>query len=55
VRLVARGAHPEAIHREGLEFIESDGTRRRVCEVAASDGPAHLGVQDLVVLGVKAR
>lgn len=52
VSAVARGATLEAIREHGLR-ISSAGNSSRI-PIAASDDPRTLGVQDLVVLAVKA-
>lgn len=51
VSVVARGAHLAAIRRDGLT-VETTETRFTV-PVAASDDPADLGVQDIVIVSVK--
>lgn len=53
VSVVARGAHLAAIREKGLALEDRSG-RRTVVEVAASDDPAALGPQDLVIFAVKA-
>lgn len=53
VSLVARGAHLAAIREIGLT-IESGGETFVVRNLRASDNPADLGVQDYVILAVKA-
>ena len=50
VSVIARGAHLEAIKRDGLRLIEEDGCDFAV-EVAATDKIRNLGVQDCVILG----
>ncbi len=52
VGLVARGPHLAAIRADGLTLLEA-GLRRTV-RPAASDDPAALGVQDYVVVTLKA-
>jgi 2-dehydropantoate 2-reductase len=52
VSVVARGAHLAAIRRDGL--ILQDKTGRRRAPVRATDDPATLGHQDVVVIGLKA-
>jgi 2-dehydropantoate 2-reductase len=52
VAAVARGATLEAIRARGLR-VESDGGAT-VARIAATDDPASLGAQDLVVVAVKA-
>lgn len=51
VSLVARGAHLAAIRASGLTLLH--GEVRHNVRLAASDNPAHLGVQDLVVIAMK--
>ncbi|MGF6572639.1 2-dehydropantoate 2-reductase [Paraburkholderia sp. GAS333] len=51
VGVVARGATLAALQRDGLRLIEGDVTR--TVKVNASEKPADLGVQDLVVVAVK--
>ncbi len=50
--VVARGATLAALQADGLRLHE--GGQEHVAQVKASDDPAALGVQDLVVLAVKA-
>jgi len=52
VSLVARGAHLEAINRKGLRLRMGD--QEIVANVPASDDPATLGVQDYVIVTLKA-
>ena len=52
VSVVARGAHLEAIRNGGLR-LDYDG-RRISTKVGASDDPADLGAQDVVIVSVKA-
>jgi 2-dehydropantoate 2-reductase len=52
VSLVARGAHLEAIERNGLRL--RSGGEEIVAKVPASDDPATLGVQDYVIVTLKA-
>lgn len=51
--LVARGATLAALRRVGLRLTRPDGSPVQVA-VRASDQPSNLGVQDLVILAVKA-
>ena len=51
VSVVARGATLTALQREGLRLIEGGVTHG--VKVNASEQPAYLGVQDLVVVAVK--
>jgi 2-dehydropantoate 2-reductase len=53
VSVVARGATLEAIGQHGLRLKEGD--RTLAAPVRASASPAELGVQDLVVIAVKAQ
>src|ERR1700709_751014 len=50
--VVARGAHREAIKARGLTLIAGD--RKIVAKVKASDKPADLGRQDIVISTLKA-
>ena len=52
VSVVARGATLDALHEHGLRLKENGETH--AVRVQASDKPATLGVQDLVVVAVKA-
>lgn len=52
VSVVARGATLEALNNHGLRVV--NGTDTRSAAVQASADPAALGVQDLVVIAVKA-
>ncbi len=52
VSLVARGPTLEALNQHGLRVLSNTGTRSAA--VRASASPAKLGVQDLVVIAVKA-
>ncbi|CAD6518156.1 2-dehydropantoate 2-reductase [Paraburkholderia metrosideri] len=51
VGVVARGATLSALRRDGLRLIDGDVTH--AVNVEASENPADLGVQDLVVVAVK--
>ncbi|WP_299649469.1 2-dehydropantoate 2-reductase [uncultured Tateyamaria sp.] len=53
VSLVARGPHLAAMQDKGLTMIEEDGAPQTV-QVTASDNPAELGVQDYVIVTLKA-
>ncbi len=50
--MVARGATLDALHAHGLQLVEKDATH--AVKVAASANPVDLGVQDLVIVAVKA-
>ena len=52
VSLVARGAHLEAIRRNGLKLL-IDG-EERIAHAPATDDPNELGPQDYVIIGLKA-
>lgn len=52
VSVVARGAHLEAIRTRGLTLLTGD--RKIVAQVRASDRPADLGPQDVVISTLKA-
>lgn len=52
VSVVARGATLDAIGENGLQLIEAGETH--TVQVSASDHPSDIGVQDLVVIAVKA-
>ena len=49
---VARGETLRALRDQGLTWVDADGAEHRVA-VNASDDPASLGVQDLVIVSVK--
>ena len=51
--LIARGPHLAAIRDNGLTLIEEDGASETVA-VKATDDPAGLGVQDFVIVTLKA-
>jgi len=51
VSVVARGEHLAAIRRQGLRLVSPKGELR--VAVQATDQPAELGVQDLVILALK--
>ncbi len=55
VSVVARGAHLAAIVERGLTMVDHlDAGRTSTMRVAASDDPADLGPQEVVVIGLKA-
>jgi len=54
VTVIARGAHLEAIRRNGLRLILDDGSAHLVRHMAATDSIRAAGTQDLVILAVKA-
>ena len=51
VSLVARGAHLAALKADGLTLLQG-GSKHHV-KLAASDKPAELGVQDVVIIALK--
>lgn len=53
VSLVARGPHLAAMKSNGLKLIE-EGGEETVVSVTASDNPADLGVQDYIIVTLKA-
>ncbi|MDU8912373.1 2-dehydropantoate 2-reductase [Aestuariicoccus sp. MJ-SS9] len=53
VSLVARGPHLAAMQAKGLKLIE-EGGEETVVDVTASEDPAALGVQDYVIVTLKA-
>ncbi len=53
VSVVIRGANLQAVRTHGMTLVEADGSRK-VAQLAASDRMAELGVQDVVILGMKA-
>jgi 2-dehydropantoate 2-reductase len=54
VVLVARGEHLAAIRRDGLKLVDHVGAASGTYRLAASDDCAEFGVQDLLVIGLKA-
>jgi 2-dehydropantoate 2-reductase len=54
VTVIARGANLAALRRHGLKLIAGDGSERSVA-VAATDDYAAAGVQDVVILAMKAQ
>jgi len=54
VTLVDRGAHLDAIKRDGIKLLLNDGTEVTARNVRATDDYAAAGKQDLVILSVKA-
>ncbi len=53
VSLVARGPHLAAMQANGLKLIE-EGGEETVVQVTASEDPAEIGVQDYVIVTLKA-
>jgi 2-dehydropantoate 2-reductase len=54
VCLIARGAHLEAIRSDGLQLVDRVGSRSTTLRLPASADPSEFGVQDLVLIAVKA-
>jgi len=52
VSLIARGAHLEAIKRDGLKLLV--GGEQKVARMPATSDPAELGPQDYVIIALKA-
>jgi 2-dehydropantoate 2-reductase len=55
VTLIARGPHLEAIRANGLKLVGHDGADRVARNVKATSSMAEAGVQDVVILGMKAQ
>jgi 2-dehydropantoate 2-reductase len=55
VTLIARGPHLEAIRANGLKLVGHDGSERVAHNVKATSSMAEAGVQDVVILGMKAQ
>jgi 2-dehydropantoate 2-reductase len=53
VSVVIRGANLQAVRAQGMKLINEDGSEQ-IAQVAATDRMAELGVQDVVLLGMKA-
>jgi 2-dehydropantoate 2-reductase len=54
VTFICRGAHLEAVRKQGLRLIMEDGTEHLVHPVKATDRIAEAGVHDIVVPAMKA-
>ncbi len=54
VTVIARGAHLDAIRRNGLRLILDDGSEHLVRHMHATDDLRSVGPRDLVILAVKA-
>jgi len=54
VTVIARGAHLEAIRKNGLKLVHHDGAEEVALDLRAVASCADAGVQDLVLLAVKA-
>jgi 2-dehydropantoate 2-reductase len=55
VTLIARGPHLEAIRANGLKLVGHDGSERVAHNVKATSSMTEAGVQDVVILGMKAQ
>lgn len=54
VTFIARGASLEALRARGIRLLNADGSEEAVPRVKATDNYADAGVQDIVVLAMKA-
>lgn len=54
VTLILRGANLEAVQQNGLTLIEENGNELQAKPIKATANMAQAGVQDLVILGLKA-
>jgi 2-dehydropantoate 2-reductase len=54
VTLIARGAHLEAMRKNGIKLIEEDGTEHVAKNVKATSKLSEAGKQDVVILALKA-
>ena len=54
VTFIVRGANLEAIKARGIKLIDNDGTEHVAPDVKATDNYAQAGVQELVILALKA-
>lgn len=54
VTLVARGEHADALRRQGLHFIDEIGSASGIYPLPCVPALGELGVQDMVILAVKA-
>ena len=52
VVLIARGAHLDAILRDGLKLVDHVSSAGGFYRLAASENPADFGPQELVVIGL---
>jgi len=55
VALIARGPHLDAIRKNGLKLVAHDGAESVAKNVKATSSMAEVGVQDVVILGMKAQ
>ncbi len=54
VSLIARGAHLEAIRRDGLKLVDHLEQTAQTFRLPATDAPEDLAAQDLVIIALKA-
>jgi 2-dehydropantoate 2-reductase len=54
VSLIARGAHLEAIRRNGLKLVMKDGAEQLISNTRATTDMAEVGPQDVVIVALKA-
>jgi 2-dehydropantoate 2-reductase len=54
VTFIVRGANLEAIRKNGMKLVEHDGTEQVARNVKATNDYAEAGVQDIVILAMKA-
>src|SRR5262249_56518222 len=54
VTFICRGAHLEAVRKQGLKLIMEDGTEHLVYPAKATDRIAEAGVNDIVIPAMKA-
>jgi 2-dehydropantoate 2-reductase len=54
VTFIVRGANLDAIRKNGMKLVEHDGTEQVARNVKATNDYAQAGVQDLVILAMKA-
>ena len=54
VSVIARGAHLNVIQNQGLKLVEADGTVTSTRDLKSSDDFSSPGVQDIVILAIKA-
>src|SRR5438105_13768366 len=54
VTFIVRGANPEAIRRNGMKLVMSDGTEHVAKNVLATNDYASAGLHDIAILAMKA-
>ena len=55
VTVIARGAHLQAIQRDGLKLIMKDGEEHVARDIVATSDMREAGEHDVVILGIKAQ